>query len=68
MMNKLPITCIGYGLKEGRCDNFTGAKSQTGRKNSYWCPVCDEIRIKGVGNQINELIEELEQSKLEKKE
>ncbi len=55
MMNKLPITCIGYGFKEGRCDNFTGAKSQTGRKNPYWCPICDKNRIATIGNMFDDL-------------
>ncbi len=60
-MSKLPTTCIGYGSKEGLCYNATGAKSQTGRKNPYWCPTCDKDRIAAIGSQFDDLAKNLDE-------
>jgi len=38
------------------CGRETGAFAGTGRKNPYWCPECDEVRIKRVTRQLEELV------------
>lgn len=58
-MSKLPEKCIGYGVTEYQCTNPTGKISGLGRKNLYWCPDCDEVRIAAIGSQLDGLLDDL---------
>lgn len=38
------------------CGRETGAYSRTGRQNPYWCPECDERRIKRITESLEKLV------------
>jgi hypothetical protein len=52
-MEKLYIgkCCIGFGDKEGNCKNVVDEKI-----NPYWCPECDDNRIKTINSQLDSLM------------
>ena len=56
------MTCIGEGDKEGRCGEQTGRSSGLGRKNPYWCPECDEVRIERIGGELEALVENFQKA------
>lgn len=43
------------------CDEETGAYSKTGRENPYWCPKCDEVRIKRITASLNKMVADMDE-------
>lgn len=44
--------CIGFGDKEGKCENEVDLNI-----NPYWCPECNEVRVKKISSNLDDMIE-----------